>query len=126
MTALLRLQWSIQAIAQDAHVQRSLFPHFVCVADELALDFAEHHGAFEDSASAASLTPAQRESIRALDRALDAMSGPEHADLWTDEALDRAPEWTALRTLARTVLARMHWPTTAPPTDRAIYVGPPT
>ncbi len=36
---MLRLKHSLQALAMPAEVQLTLFPDFVCKADELALDF---------------------------------------------------------------------------------------
>ncbi|WP_437731634.1 hypothetical protein [Sorangium sp. So ce1335] len=36
-----RLKWSIQALAAPAFEQIRLFPRFVCVADELAIDVEE-------------------------------------------------------------------------------------
>jgi hypothetical protein len=41
-----------------------------------------------------------RESLEALDRALDEMSGSESADLWTEGALASRPEWANVRSLA--------------------------
>jgi hypothetical protein len=41
-----------------------------------------------------------RESLEALDQALDDMSGSESADLWTEDALASRPEWANVRSLA--------------------------
>ena len=67
--------------------------------DELALEFDDLCG------SQGTTVPASRwrESLAKLDAALSAMSGTEHAYLWTAEALDR-PEWAEIRALARDAL----------------------
>jgi hypothetical protein len=41
-----------------------------------------------------------RESLEALDQALEDMSGSESADLWTEDALASRPEWANVRSLA--------------------------
>src|ERR1700754_1824521 len=88
-----RFEWCVRALAQDAETQRALYPDFACVADELALEFDEYLRAIEDDLGA---LPAS-ELIRALDDKLTAMSGPAHADLWTEEALSAAVEWADVR-----------------------------
>ncbi|MBU8898708.1 hypothetical protein KRR26_24155 [Corallococcus sp. M34] len=121
---LLRFQWSVQALAQDAGVQFCLFPWFVCVPDELALEFDECLQGFADSGLAAVFSPGQVDAIRELDRHLAAISGAENKQFWTDEALEGAPEWSEIRATARLLLERMNWPQVAPPAERALYVGP--
>ena len=118
--AMLQFEWSVRALAQSAVVQRGLFPDFVEVADELALDFDERHRRVRSGS--AQFTADQAASIDALDRALDAMSGPAHQELWTMEALDQAPEWDHIRELARELIRVMGWSEDPPPSDRAIYV----
>jgi len=39
-------------------------------------------------------------ALDSLDRALGEMSGAEHAELWTEDALDSRPEWERIRRLA--------------------------
>lgn len=123
-TVMKDLEWIIRALAQTADVQIALFPAFVCVADELALDFDEHYQRFVGEGCSASVGSEAKQAMEALDRHLSSFSGPEHAELWTDEALRHAPEWRQTRQLAREIIARMGWPPDPPPTGRAIYVGP--
>ncbi|WP_438023778.1 hypothetical protein [Sorangium sp. So ce233] len=137
--AMTRLKWSLQALAAPAAEQIRLFPRFVCVADELALDFEE---ALRQVSKAAlsdvgeqeeveglqrieELSPAQREAVDTLDAQLERMSGPEHAEMWTDDALYNRGEWARVRHLAAGALRSIGWPIELPPQDRAIYVGPP-
>jgi hypothetical protein len=44
-----------------------------------------------------------------LDSALNAMSGPQNAALWTEEALQSRPEWENVRNLAQRVLKSFGW-----------------
>ena len=118
--AMQQFEWSVRALAQPAAVQLRLYPSFVEVADELALEFEEHLQRIDVD----QLPPAQRDAVRALDQALEEMSGPAHAELWEVSALDVAPEWTRLRELASQVIAAMDWSRVPPPIDRgALYVG---
>ena len=74
MTVIDKLIWSVRALAQPASVQRKLFPAFVVVADELALEFEEHY----PPALAASRdlwSGDQLSKLRALEQRLEAMSG---------------------------------------------------
>ena len=121
----LRFEWILRALAQSSVVQRSLYPPFVEVADELALEFEECLRAFIDSGASASVTPAQMELIEKLDRQMEAMSGPEKTELWTDEALQMSSLWQNLRDTASCVLNALGWPLSPPPIQRGgIYVGP--
>lgn len=118
----IRLMWSVQALALDADAQFDLFPGFVSIADELALALEE---ALEGLADPWPLEAEVLDAVRNLDQQILGMSGPEHLDLWTDEAIRMSSEWSAVRTLARAVLATAAWPLQRPPRGRAIYVGPP-
>jgi hypothetical protein len=116
-----QLKWAVQALAQSPDDQLSLFPSFVCVADELALDFSQ---CFEVVLSAGLLTPKQSEFLARLDTALEASSGPDHLEIWTNTALQDHEVWVHFRQLAVDALAACDWPNEAPPSGRAIYVGP--
>jgi hypothetical protein len=74
--------------------------------DELALEL-------DDVAEAALSTPGllsvgQQDLLRDLDRQLEAMSGPEHADLWSQRGLGTSPAWTQVRATARAILVELH------------------
>jgi hypothetical protein len=120
--SLLRFEWAVRALAQDPATQIALFPAFVVVADELALDFEQHYLIVQDTLADLGEDVVAR--VADLDRALDGMSGPAHLDLWTDDALREAPEWEAIRELARQVLVSAAWSEGPPPTGRATYIGP--
>ena len=118
-----QFRWSLQALAANAEVQRSLFPGFVCKAEELALDFGQwsevalRYFEVEDSGE-------HIEAIRTLDQRLDAMGlqGVEFDEaLWREEALEDRPQWEEVRKLAKLALSRFGWIVETPPYGRSIY-----
>ncbi len=60
-----RLKHSLQALAMPAEVQLSLYPDFVCKADELALDFDQWKDCV-NSNGVGVLTDLQRRALTAL------------------------------------------------------------
>lgn len=119
--AIEHLKWSLESLSHPATVQYSLFPRFVCVADELALNFDERFRAVSNH----EFTPKQRSLLIALDTALADMSGPENADLWTDTALENNPLWLEIRQKARRALETFGWTLERPPSGLgSTYVGP--
>lgn len=119
---ILRLRRSVQALALPAIQQVTLYPDFVCVADELALAFEE---AVRRLGGLERLSFVGSEAVRAVDEQLERMSGQEHAELWTDEALERSPEWETLRGIAQAALTALGWPLEIPAPSGDVYVGPP-
>lgn len=61
-----RFMWTVQALAQPADVQVRLYPSFVAVADELALDHDEAQRAFLRAAQG-ELTYEQLEALLSSD-----------------------------------------------------------
>ncbi len=114
-------QWAVQALAQPADIQPTLFPSFVVVADELALEFDNWRQAF-DSNSGKSWSQAQREAVSAIDQLLCEMSGPDKPELWLDEGCLNHARWSEVRQLAMKVLSAFGWSPDLPPLGRAIYV----
>ena len=122
--ASLRFEWPIRALAQDADVQRSLFPAFACVADELALDFEECLRTVVASGRTATFSESEARRVRELDAKLADISGLEHQDLWTDDALRGSRRRDEVRAAARQALIAFGWSSLPPPLGRNIYVGP--
>ncbi|MGK4009217.1 hypothetical protein WMF31_41845 [Sorangium sp. So ce1036] len=118
------LEWAVRALAQEFDVQRSLFPPFVCVADELALEFEECVRKIPSNVRLVLLTDEQDAHLKALDDKLDAMSGPENIRFWTDDALRHDPEWSEVRRLSVKLIEAMGWSSMPPPPSSDIYVGP--
>ena len=109
-----RLKHALQALALRAELQLSLFPDFVCKADELALDFADwYHCATGNYPG--DFTETQKRGLAELIEFLDKISGQENAHLWTDEALSSRPEWAQIRLMALSCLASLGWPLDTPP-----------
>lgn len=103
-TALWKLH--ADAAAQNAWLMSFFAGERGVIVDELALQF-EDAWAGGRIVYAKSLPPAVRVNLDALDRALNAMSGADNADLWTPEALDSRSEWVRIRALALTALAAL-------------------
>ena len=123
MTLLERLKWSVLALAQPADIQESLFPDFVLVADELALNWEQALDVL--NSEDASFTPHQKESIETLDGLILAISGSEHLEFWIDDALRTFPEWEQIRFAAAAVARSFGWPIEPPPPSPDIYIGLP-
>lgn len=117
----LHLMWAVQALAQPAAAQAALFPPFVVVADELALDFDDHRRTAEAHIGD-SWSPDQRAAIATLNRELTEMSGPGKPELWLDRGCLGHPRWAVVRQLARAALAAFNWSDEPPPSGRAVYV----
>ncbi|WP_287002987.1 hypothetical protein [Sphingobium sp.] len=115
-----QLQRAVIALAQPAAIQLSLFPDFVCKADELALDFESGLDAlvgYEHEISAE-----QRAAIEALDQLLFSMSGEKYAYFWTDEAVLTDPTWEAIRALARSAALIFSWDLSHVSPSDSVYV----
>lgn len=119
-TQLQELHWALQALAQPADVQLTLFPDFACKTDELALDFDDWAPAVLQCPEI-ELTEPQRTALQHIDEAFTKMNA-EGTPIWTDDALRSAPEWEQARSLARQALAAFAWPPDAPPLRRGAYV----
>ena len=122
-----RLRWTLQALAQPAEIQLTLFPSFVCVPDELALEFEQHYcnGPPSDRAL---WSASQLAALHKLDALLESMSGHEHAGYWTLSALRDSDLWVRVRRLAMDSLVEFGWPAAPPPSapcERgSVYLGP--
>ena len=118
-----QFRWSLQALACAPDAQLSLFPDFVCKADELALEYG-HWSEVARSFFAGEFDEAQLAALRAIDFRSDAMGngGAEfEEDLWSEDALRASPLWEDLRTLAKLALAKLGWPAETPPCGRSLY-----
>jgi hypothetical protein len=111
---IMRLKHSLQALAMPADVQIALFPEFAQKADELALDFDNFRQAVVTNMES-SLSDEQRDLLATIDVQLDMMSRAQDANLWTEDALVRRPEWQSVRELASAALEAFDWPVVRPP-----------
>jgi len=113
-----QLQKAVLALAQPANVQLSLFPEFVCKADELALDFED--GLHELVGH--EISGEQRAAVEALEEIITSMSGEQNASFWTEEALRSDPTWDDIRSAAKAVLIAFGWEPRTPSPSGAIYI----
>jgi hypothetical protein len=111
-----QLKWALQALAIPAPDQRRLFPDFVVVADELALDFDHWQLVVLDNYDG-ELSTEQTSSLAEIDRTLGQMSGSGADELWTELALSSSQHWADLRRLAGAALKVFGWPVESPPRD---------
>lgn len=115
-----QLQRAVLALTQPADVQLSLFPDFVCKADELALDFED--GLYELVGHENEITVEQKAAVEALDQIITRMSGEQNASFWTEEALRTHPTWEEIRTAAKATAVAFGWELRRPPPSGAIYI----
>lgn len=114
------LQWALQALAQPAEVQMTLFPDFVSKADELAVDF-HHWLLYAEEEHLADFTANQKGALLRIDEFLNVMGGARNAKHWTDDALHHDPMWKEVRGMAKEALDEFGWPNEKPPMDRGGY-----
>lgn len=121
---LTELRWALQALAMPPEVQHSLFPSFVCKAEELALEF-DHWAEVALRCCVHDISDDQRSAVISVDSLLaDLSRGGMRFDpgLWTDSAVTVRSEWAEVRSVALSALAVFGWPSDPPPVDRATYV----
>jgi hypothetical protein len=114
---LANLRYSVQLLAAPAAEQIAHFlpPDFAAKTDEMALEL-EHWA--QCALTYWTLTPEQTTQLNALDAYLEALSGMDHAEFWTDAALVSDPRWEKVRTLAAAVLTAFDWLKETPAPER--------
>lgn len=115
-----KIKWITQAFAQNSEVQKSLFPDFVNVADELAVEWEI---ALDEVNENTDLTEEQRLVVKVLDDYMLSISGPANIQYWNNDALCHSTEWNNMRILARNILTVMGWDFVPPPKSDAIYIN---
>lgn len=121
---LSRTEHALQMLACPADVQIRLMPRFVCVTDELALDF-DHWQSVLVSNFGSELSPDQIASLAVIDDKFASFSrgGKEFkAEFWTDEALRQSADWQSIRQMAGRTLHLFGWPLAIPPSYAHEYV----
>lgn len=114
-----KIKWIAQVIAQPYEIQKSLFPDFANVADELAVEW---EGAL-DELNITSITDEQRSVIKKLDDYMLSISGPANIQYWNNTALCKSVEWQRMREMAIDILSIMHWEKIVPAKPKAIYIN---
>lgn len=115
---------AVQILAAPVDAQLQYFPDFVCVTDELALDF-DHWQVVFISNFGDEATREQLAALAAIDERLDSLSrgGSEFDEnFWTDEALRSSARWEELRHLAARALTTFGFPVDVPINNFNDYV----
>jgi len=75
--------------------------------DEIALEFDDLFRLAATKLDAGAIAAREYDVLCVLERALQEISGPKRADLWTVEALRGRSEWAKIRELANDAIATM-------------------
>jgi hypothetical protein len=110
----------LRLLASPAGVQRQTLPNFVSLTDELAL-------LFDDELRALRAPDRDRPENREVDHALTLLEQRfgdmgDDPTLWTDAALEAAPRWQEVRTIARRLLGHLGVAEGPPKLDWTTYV----
>lgn len=118
-----KIKWITQAIAQPCEVQKSLFPDFVNVADNLAVEWEMALDELNDPLVASSFTSEQKLAIKQLDDYMLSISGAPNIQYWNNDALCQCAEWKNMREMAMAILLIMGWEITVPAKPVALYIN---
>ena len=97
------LREQLELLAAPGHQALARLPDGCVKADELALDFNNFYQAYVGNFGA-ELSPDARAALDAIEASFTRMSGPAHAELWTDEAVATHPAWSDVRRRAALAL----------------------
>ncbi len=118
---LMRLKYSLQALAMPAETQLELFPDFVCKVEELALDFDQWSRCVLSN-DGGELSEEQKSLLSELDGTFGQMSGGQDKNLWSEDALRNSPAWRRVRDTAKAAIDSFGWNTERPPSSQHEYV----
>ena len=111
-----QLKW---ALAIPATEQKQLFPNWVAIPDELALDF-DHWESVVRGNYGEELSKDQADRLAEVGRKLSSMSrtGADfEPELWAESALSSSQHWVDVRLLAASALDALGWSVESPPLD---------
>ncbi|MCP3922273.1 MAG: hypothetical protein GY714_06785 [Desulfobacterales bacterium] len=114
------LKRTIIALASPAREQIKLYPEFVCIGDELVLDFDEAYKEIKEPA----FNPEQKGALEELDQFLESHAGPEFEEMYLErDSLFKDMRWVKIRNLAHRVIEAMGWNYENPVGPDAVYLG---
>lgn len=116
---LIQLKWALQALAQPAGIQVALFPPFVCIADELALDL--EHWYRVTKTQSLPIDPRAFAVIEQINVNLANLSNRQNTVFWSVEGLESDFRWDSIRELAREALMLAGWELSQPPFQRSLH-----
>ncbi len=103
------LEQAVRVASFPAYRQFECFPPNVDIPFEIADDFDNWSRWALEGSCPPQLTDEQRAALVALEEWFADMSGEEHAELWTEDALRCRPQWDAVRQQARKILDLFGW-----------------
>lgn len=115
-----KLRWVVTVFAQDCEVQKSLFPDFANVADELAVEWELALDALNHDIE---LTEEQGMAFKKLDDYIISISDLDNIQYWDNDALCLSAEWGNIRQLAKLILNSMEWGSESIHKSDAIYIN---
>lgn len=93
---------TLQALAAEYKVQKEAFPSYVCLSDELVLNFDDRYLFLDQYKFHKIIDSKQEEILKNLNIQISILSKNEN--LWTDDALQNSKEWEKIRQLAKQTL----------------------
>ncbi len=118
-----KIKWVTQAIAQPCEIQKSLFPDFANIADELAVEWEMALNELNDSQVASLFSSEQKLAVKNLDDYMLSISGAVNIQYWNNDALCRSVEWQKIRKMANDILRIMNWENVVPAKADALYIN---
>ena len=118
-----KIKWVTQAIAQPCEIQKSLFPDFANIADELAVEWEMALNELNDSQVASLFSSEQKLAVKNLDNYMLSISGAANIQYWNNDALCRSVEWQKMRKMAINILRIMNWENVVPAKADALYIN---
>ena len=112
-----RLKCSLQGLAAPFTAQLAMFPKFVNISDELALDY-DHFQEVVIGNYRAELDEQKLTALAAINRHLDTAD----PSVWCDLELLRGPFWAQMRLLALNALQAFGWPLENPPKSPDAFI----
>lgn len=102
-----KLVQALRLLAAPPEQLRQLFPDFVDIPDELALEL-DHWLVFGvHFVSQGLISGEQLHDMQSIDDVFGAFSGKQHSEFWTMEAVSSSEVWEQLRQKAKSILASM-------------------
>lgn len=102
------LMLGLKPLATSYEKQLKLYPDFVLLTDELALDFDDGYQLAPQLKEGGLISEKAFDLLSQIDRILEEMSDRLRGNVWNDEALKENPVWEECRILARKALTELN------------------
>ncbi|MFA5947630.1 MAG: hypothetical protein WC806_01490 [Candidatus Gracilibacteria bacterium] len=101
---------ALKNLASDYNDQIKAFPDFVCIPDELALNYYDAFLLSNQVLEAKLINKDQYKKIKKLDDYFDKLSGKKHIEFWKLDALKTDSRWEKARIMAKEILSSIKLP----------------